>query len=159
MFAIRPATAADLEGVARLTRELAEEFLIPECTAEGAAELRKHFSLAGVHQRFEAGFRHHVALSGSDLAGVIVMRENRHLLHLFVAKPHQSRGLARALWNVARLACLDAGASGEFTVNSSRGARGVYEAFGFVPQHETIVNGVPFIPMTFSAAAIASPRR
>lgn len=148
ILTIRPATAEDLEAICRLTADLAGQFLFPDCTSEGITELRSHFSLASTYQRFEAGFRHHVAMNGSELVGVIVMRENRHLLHLFVAKSHQSQGIARALWDVGRQACLDAGNSDEFTVNASRGARGVYESFGFVPQQEVIVKGVPFTPMT-----------
>lgn len=150
MISIRPATAEDLAPISQLTTELAVEFLLPACTPEGAAELLRHFSLEAARQRFEAGDRHFVALSQGTLVGVIVMRQNRHLLHLFVDRGSQGRGVARALWDVAREACLDAGNPGEFTVNASRNARGVYEAFGFVPQEETVLNGVPFTPMTLT---------
>ena len=147
MTAIRPASAEDLEAISLLTTELARKFIVRDCTPEGATELLGGFQVENVRQRFEAGFRHFVAVDEGRVVGVVVTRHELHLLHLFVAESHQRRGIARALWDRARQACLDAGNPGEFTVNSSRGARGVYESFGFVPGPETILNGVPFTPM------------
>ncbi len=147
MTDIRPATAGDLEAISRLMTELARKFIVQDCTPEGARELLSGFEVDNVRQRVEAGFRHFVAVDEGRVVGVVATRHEQHLLHLFVAESHQRRGIARALWEIARQACLDAGTPGEFTVYSSRGARAVYESFGFIPQPETFLNGVPFTPM------------
>ena len=84
------------------------------------------------------------------LAGVTATRDDKHLYHLFVAEPFQRRGLARALWDHAKQACLEAGNPGEFTVNSSRFAVGLYVKLGFVPLGpEVDRNGVISIPMRY----------
>lgn len=150
MTAIRPATDHDTEAISALLTELASKFIVPDCTPEGAKRLLGGFLVENVRQRFDAGFRHFVAVDAGCIVGVVVTRDDRHLLHLFVAESHQRRGVARSLWDRARQACLDAGNPGEFTVNSSRGALGVYESFGFVPRPEVIENGVPFTPMVLS---------
>ena len=96
----------------------------------------------------QAGYRYHVAEVDGQLVGVVGVRNNAHLFHLFVAELYQRQGIASNLWNVAMQACLDAGNPGKFTVNSSRYALGVYEKLGFVacssPQE---VNGIIFYPM------------
>ena len=58
---------------------------------------------------------YHVAEDAGRLVGVVAVRDNKHLYHLFVAEPHQGQGLARELWSVAKAACVAAGNSGEFT--------------------------------------------
>ena len=83
--------------------------------------------------------------------GVVATKEESHLFHLFFEKSYQCRGIGRKLWHVARDACLANGNSGRFTVNSSKGSRGVYESFGFVAQQEVCVGGVQFIPMVLLA--------
>jgi GNAT superfamily N-acetyltransferase len=81
---------------------------------------------------FRAGYRYHVAEVAGRVVGVIGVRDNSHVHHLFVAEKHQRCGLARELWKVARDACLESGNPGEFTVFSSKFALGVYRAFGFI---------------------------
>ena len=87
------------------------------------------------------------------MAGVIAIRGNRHLYHLFVSERFQGKGVARRLWDVAKAASLDAGNPGVFTVNSSRYAVGLYETFGFAGQSEAIDrSGVICIPMKLESA-------
>lgn len=50
MCTIRPGASDDLEAIARLTAELATEFIAPDCTAEGAVELLSHFALESVRE-------------------------------------------------------------------------------------------------------------
>ncbi len=82
------------------------------------------------------------------MAGVVALRNNRHLYHLFVAPEFQGRGLGRQLWSHAREFALGTGNPGEFTVNASRNAVVVYERFGFAPVGpEVQQHGVAFVPM------------
>ncbi|MGX2041361.1 GNAT family N-acetyltransferase [Methylocaldum sp. MU1018] len=60
----------------------------------------------------------------------------------------RGKGLARALWQAARAASLEACNPGVFTVNSSRFAVGLYEKLGFVGHGEVVdESGVIHIPM------------
>ncbi len=67
-----------------------------------------------------SGFRYHIAEEDGIILGVVGIRENKHLYHLFVPETQQKQGLSTELWRVAREACIAAGNPGEFTVNSSR---------------------------------------
>lgn len=82
------------------------------------------------------------------IVGVVAIKENRHLYHLFVSKEFQGRGVARELWEAAKGASLAAGNRGRFTVHSSLGAVGLYERLGFVKESEAVNrSGVVYVPM------------
>ena len=148
MINIRLADVSDIPSIVALTTTLCRKCIAPDCTAAGAERLLASMGPEDTTKRFAGSFRYFVACDGGQVIGVIAMRENSHLFHLFVATSHQRRGIARALWRIAQQSCLDAGNSGHFTVNSSRAARPVYKAFGFVGEGEACIDGVPFIPMT-----------
>ncbi|NJD07951.1 MAG: GNAT family N-acetyltransferase [Methylococcaceae bacterium] len=101
-----------------------------------------------IRRYMASGYRYHVAEAHGELAGVISVRNNQHLYHLFVAEPFQGQGLARALWLTAKSASVEAGNPGVFTVNSSRFAVGMYKNFGFIGHGEMVdQSGVIHIPM------------
>jgi RimJ/RimL family protein N-acetyltransferase len=96
-----------------------------------------------------------VACSGPDLAGVIALRDNNHLFHLFVAPEYQRRGIATGLWQLARVGALAAGNTGSFTVNSTLSALPVYQHFGFVQTGPvTEAHGIRFVPMRLQPASL-----
>jgi len=89
-----------------------------------------------------------VAEVDSDLVGVLAIRDNSCLFHLFVATPFQRPGIARTLWNRAKAESLSAGNTDEFTVRSSVYAIPVYEHFGFeVTGPRVEGDGVTYVPM------------
>ena len=145
---IRKATADDATAVSDLIRPLAEEYIACEFSPQGARTLLASMQPEAIEGYINSAFAYYVAEMDGVLAGVVAVRDNSHLYHLFVAKPFQGQGLARRLWNVARDACYEAGNTGEFTVNSSQFAVGMYRKFGFIqsapPQSK---GGVTFIPM------------
>jgi GNAT superfamily N-acetyltransferase len=101
-----------------------------------------------------AEYRFRVAEDGAVLAGVVAVRAATHLQYLFVARSHQRTGLARRLWERARLDAIGGGnAAGRFTVNASSYAVPAYERLGFrrvgTPQE---ANGVRFQPMESAGA-------
>ena len=93
-------------------------------------------------------FLYLVAEDEGELAGVIALRDNSHIYHLFVALPHQRKGLGRSLWLLVKQAALQGGNGGRFTINSSLNAVPVYERFGFIPIGPKVEkHGVAFMPM------------
>lgn len=92
--------------------------------------------------------RYQVAFVDGELAGVVSVRDNSHLFHLYVAERFHRRGIARALWQAARDDAQARGNPGRFTVKSSPYAVGVYERFGFKatgPRAEQ--GGLAYVPM------------
>jgi len=145
---IRKATLNDSQTIADLIEKLAVKFIVHEFTDEGRATFLNSNNTSKIHQFIEQGFDYHVAEDKDEIVGVIGIRDNSHLYHLFVAESHQGQGLARVLWEHARERCLSRGYLGNFTVNSSNNAVQVYEAFGFVRTSGVKErNGVLYNPM------------
>lgn len=146
---LRLATLADVPRISTLVRHLTEKYIAHEMPAAAANRLLGSMVEPAIRRYLASGYRYHVAEVNGELAGVVAVRDNRHLYHLYVAERFQGQGLARALWQVAKAASLEAGNPGVFTVNSSRFAVGLYEKFGFVGRGEVVDEaGVIHIPMT-----------
>jgi GNAT superfamily N-acetyltransferase len=150
---VRRATIRDAARISELIRPLAERYIAHEFSPEGAANLLASMETEAICGYFESGYEYHVAEEEGELVGVVGVRDNSHLYHLFVADESRGRGVARRLWQVARDACRRAGSAGEFTVNSSRFAVGMYRKLGFVeigpPETK---DGVTAIPMKLADA-------
>jgi len=150
---IRRATIEDAAAISDLIRPLAERYIANEFSPEGAANLLASMEADAIEGYLASGYEYHVAEEDGMLVGVVGVRDNSHLYHLFVADEFRGRGFARELWRVARDACRAAGNVGEFTVNSSRFAVGTYRKFGFVetgpPETK---NGVTSVPMKLNDA-------
>lgn len=101
----------------------------------------------------ESDGRYQAAFVDGELAGVVSVRDNSHLFHLYVAERFHHRGIARALWQAARSDAQARGNPGRFTVKSSPYAVGVYERFGFKaigPRAEQ--GGLVYVPMLLELA-------
>jgi len=145
---IREAVPGDVESISCLVSELSEKFILQELTTEGAEHLLASMTPDAIEKYICSGFKYHVAEIDKQIAGVVGIRDNSHLYHLFVAEQHQRKGIARKLWQTAMETCLSNGNPGEFTVNSSKYALDVYVRLGFVAQSGPVVkNGVVYIPM------------
>ena len=144
---IRPATIKDAEAISSLILPLVETFIAQEFSPEGQRNLVSSMEPGSIKGFFEAGHRYHVAEVEGRVVGVIGIRDNAHVHHLFVAEEFQRLGIARQLWDVAREDCLAAGNAGHFTVYSSRYALDVYRRFGFVeagpPETKDEVTAIP----------------
>ncbi|KHA78328.1 hypothetical protein NC77_13325 [Janthinobacterium lividum] len=82
------------------------------------------------------------------MAGVVAMRDNTHLFHMFVPRAWHRRGMARRLWQAARDASLAKGDVTAFTVNSSLYAFPLYTSLGFVATGPKVEEGgIAFVPM------------
>jgi len=145
---IAPGTTADAEAISALILGLSDPFFL-EPSRAGAEPFLASVQPEAQRRYLQAGnYVYRVARSEGQLAGVVALRDNAHLFHLFVAKPFQGQGLARRLWQVVRAEALQAGNTGRFTVNASLNAVPVYERFGFVRQGDVQrVHGIAFQPM------------
>jgi GNAT superfamily N-acetyltransferase len=151
---IRIANPTDARGISTLIRSVAHYFTIHP-KGFGAEPFLETISESAIESYIRASNFHYLAgFVDENLAGVVAVRDNNHLYHLFVSPPCQGRGLARELWNAAMEHALQQGNPGEFTVNSTPYAVAVYAAFGFEPAGPKVeTKGIAFVPMKYSRGA------
>ncbi|MCW8925693.1 MAG: GNAT family N-acetyltransferase [Xanthomonadales bacterium] len=145
---IRKANAEDINAISSLLIQLSEKFITSSFTDEGKGNLLRSMNPEAIRGYFDQGYRYHVADRDGEILGVVGMKNDTHLYHLFVAEAEQGAGLARRLWETAKSDCLSRSSPEYFTVNSSLNAEKVYKSWGFVPVagvRET--GGVKDIPM------------
>jgi GNAT superfamily N-acetyltransferase len=128
---IKIASVTDAEAIASLAQDLARYHISQDFSLEGRQNLDDALSADAMRRYMSEGCRFHVAVADDVLQGIVAMRENRHLLLLFVAEEAQGRGLARLLWETAESAARAAGYDGVLTVSAAQDAMAMYEKFGF----------------------------
>jgi GNAT superfamily N-acetyltransferase len=152
---IRAATHEDAAAISGLILPLAEKFIAREYSAIGARNLLDSMTFEQIARRIAEGYRYHVAEETGAMIGVIGIRDQSHVFHLFVAEDCHSKGIGRRLWETAREATR-AGTE-RFTVNSSRFAIPFYRRLGFVengpPQ---TLNEVLCFPMVWTSPTATS---
>ena len=149
---IRAALLTDSKDISELISGLSAKFITGEFSSVGRAHLLDTMTPQAIEKFIQSGYRYHVAEMDDNLVGVVAVKDNKHLYHLFVAEEYQRQGIARILWQLAMKECLNNGNTGEFTVNSSEYAQEFYERLGFVARPgPQIKNGVVFFPMSLQA--------
>jgi ribosomal protein S18 acetylase RimI-like enzyme len=147
---IRSLIPDDIPAAAALLRRAAEEFILHESTPANGAIFLAEQGEEGMRSFLAKGFVYHVADVDGELAGFIAIRERSHVYSLYVDKRFHRRGIARALWDVARAAAIGPGHPGFFTVNASNHALPFYASLGFVPTAPTQTGIVRYNPMHLS---------
>lgn len=145
---IQPATPHDASAISALIHSVAHHFTLrPD--GQGAEEFLLTIGTDAIQRCIEdPRFRYLAGFVGGQLAGVVAVRDHRHLYHLFVSPAFQRQGLARALWRTARAHAMQHGNPGQFTVNSTPYAAPVYTSFGFRPTGPAVqTKGIAYIPM------------
>jgi len=145
---IRDALPVDAENISALIQGEARY-----CTANPSGEGAGHFfstitpeAIAGYIKN--QNFIYLLGFASEELAGVVAIRDGRHLYHLFVASKFHRFGIGSFLWEHAKTRAIESGNTDGFTVNSTAFAVPVYERFGFRIQGAFVEDkGVVFVPM------------
>ncbi|WGS84005.1 GNAT family N-acetyltransferase [Methylomonas sp. UP202] len=150
---IRPAEASDAERISQLISSVANCCTISP-TGEGAELFFSSISAQAIGGYIaNADFLYLLGSFGDTLAGIVAVRDARHLFHLFVGSTFQNEGIGTALALRAIELSQAASPSETFTVNSSLPAVPFYARLGFQPQGPSIeANGVAFVPMQLATA-------
>ncbi|QUJ66505.1 GNAT family N-acetyltransferase [Photobacterium sp. GJ3] len=151
---IRQAEVKDATPISALILPALTQHVLPTIAPEARDMLQGTMTADCIKTYLQTGHRYHVAESAQgELVGVIGMRDNVHLLHLFIHDAHHGMGISRQLWETAKAECLRHGNQGKFTVNAALNAEKVYLAFGF-QRVEGIRNrnGMLDIPMVLEYA-------
>jgi N-acetylglutamate synthase-like GNAT family acetyltransferase len=130
---IRQANLKDVNQISELISNLSLKYIAPDCTSEGLNLLIRSMKPEMITQYMSTNCLYHVVEDNNQIAGVIAIRDNSHLFHMFVADKFQGKGLAKMLWHHAKDLCLLNGNTGTFTVNSALNAKSVYLKLGFKP--------------------------
>ncbi|MDN3611658.1 GNAT family N-acetyltransferase [Vibrio ostreicida] len=98
-----PAGLKDASAISQLIIPLARQYICPTCEASIETLLLESMSEHNIALNLEGECCYHMALDKSGkLLGVIGMRQETHLFHLFVADGYQGQGIARQLWHYVK---------------------------------------------------------
>src|SRR5262245_42123922 len=98
---VRPAQVADAAAISALISKLAHTFIVPDCTADGAARLMESVSASAIARLIAEGYDYYVACVDGKTIGVVGTRGDSHLYHLFIDERFHRHGIARLLWQHA----------------------------------------------------------
>lgn len=145
---LRPALVADAPAIVALIDDLMP-FLTLYPDGAGAEKFIEHCRLPAIEKYLsQEKYQYQIAHLDGELAGVVAMRDNIHLFHLFVPRTLHRQGVARRLWQAARDAALARGNTTGFTVNSSLYALLFYQSLGFVATGPKVeADGIAYVPM------------
>ncbi|TXI89240.1 MAG: GNAT family N-acetyltransferase [Burkholderiaceae bacterium] len=150
-LAIRRAELNDAPRISDLVVTLAPYFTI-QADGQGAEVFLESVNPQGVQGFLESTqFDYFIAEYQGQIAGVVALRDNSHLYHLFVAPSFHGLGFGRQLWefivDFAKHKHSDHPVTA-MTVNSSIHALAMYQHFGFVATAERQeLHGIAFVPM------------
>ncbi|GLQ88814.1 GNAT family N-acetyltransferase [Dyella flagellata] len=128
---IRLAQADDACAIGVLSRRVVRRWVLPEQSPKIGRELLLRLSAGSLRQKIIEGQRFHLAYLGEVLVGVAAMRDDSHLLHLYVGTRYQGRGIARRLWQRTLNDAVRRAGTRRFTLNATRCAVPVYVRLGF----------------------------
>jgi GNAT superfamily N-acetyltransferase len=141
----------DAAAIARLLRRVAARWLWPDQPAAAIPVILRNMTAPAVRKAMVEGRRYHTAWRNDHLVGVLAMRDDSHVFHLFIATRWQGRGVGRRLWQRAMADAVRRAGTRRFTVNSSRVAVPAYRRLGFVETSGEVASplGVLSTPMVY----------
>lgn len=148
----RAARPGEETAVSNLVARSFNEFIAPGFPEEGIEEFFKYANPRSLGKRSEGSHFVLVAEIEGIIAGMVEVREVRHISMLFVDKAHHGKGIGRELVRLAIERIMSEQPSSEnVTVYSSRFAVPFYERLGFTKtSEEKTIYGVVHIPMALT---------
>lgn len=148
---IRRAQLSDAPAIALLIGELMP-YMTLRADGAGAEQFMENMACPAIETYVSgAGYQYQVGLIGGELVGVVALRDNSHLFHLFVAQKRHRQGIARRLWDAALRAAVSSGNAEGFTVNSSLHGLPLYRSLGFVATGDKVEHhGIAYVPMVLT---------
>ncbi|MET1255290.1 GNAT family N-acetyltransferase [Aliikangiella maris] len=159
--------------ISRLITPLVKKFICPDLTAKAQVTMLNSVCPQQIYENIEDGFCYFLARpwpaptfdlptqsevqaesthSTDTLYGVIGIKDNMHLYHLFVDEDLHHRQIATRLWQhyLAQLNLTTLDKPRNITVNSSKYALGFYQKLGFHWHGQTDQrHGIISYPMSF----------
>jgi len=148
MIITRKATASDAEKISELIYSVMHLFFA-EPDGQGAEHFLQMSTPAGLAAfMVQPNINYLLGEVDGVFCGVVAVRNNSHLQHLYVVPSFQGRGVGKYLWETVRDQAVSAGNSGEFTVNASLNAVPFYKRMEFEAVGDvSLAGGLRFQPM------------
>lgn len=149
LWKIRPYRSGDEWEIIRIAECCFEQSIRPFYTEEGRLLFAGYILPPEILNRIREGAVVLVADAGESLAGVLEIREGKHLSMLFVDPEFQGCGIARQLLErAAKFLLKIAPDEKELRVFAAPGAVAAYRALGFTETgNETFESGIRYLPM------------
>jgi GNAT superfamily N-acetyltransferase len=150
ILSIRRATADDVAAISALINDLMP-YLTLDPAGVGAEQFIASMAPPAITRYVtEPEYWYQLGFIGEELAGIVALRSNTHLFHLFVPAALHRQGIGRQLWQAARAQAIAAGNADVITVNASDCAVPMYRALGFVETAPRIEeHGIAYMPMQY----------
>jgi GNAT superfamily N-acetyltransferase len=151
MINIRKSVASDAEKISELIHSFMHLFLV-DPSGKGAEKFLQMITPAGLTELMAlADVNYLLGEEDGVFCGVVAVRNNSHLQHLYIAPSYQSRGVGKYLWETARDQAIASGNEGQFTVNAVLSAIPFYQRMGFESVGDiTLTGGLRCQPMKLS---------
>ncbi len=158
MITTRKTTASDAVKISELIYSLTHLFFA-EPDGNGAEHFLQMITPAGLVAFMAQPNINSLLGEDEDIfCGVVAVRNNSHLQHLYVVPKFQGRGIGKYLWETARDQAIAAGNNGEFTVNASLNAVPFYSRMGFEATGDvSLTGGLRFQPMKLTDYGLKVP--
>ena len=152
---IRLATEADARAIGVLVRRVTRQDVLPDQSAAAGRHLMAMMTARAERERIREGKRYHVAELGGRLAGVVAVRDDRHVFRLFVGRRFRNLGIGRARLRKALADARRRARTRKFTLYASAHALPAYLRMGFVKAGRNVPRGpgkVVATPMVYRLA-------
>ena len=139
----------DEQNVHSFIARVFNHFVAPDFTREGIEEFLNYIQPEALVRHIETDHFVIIAELGSEIIGVVAVRDFNHIALFFVDRRHQRRGIGKALLRKALAMCKDREPEPmQITVNASPNSADAYRKLHFEPtDREQCVNGIRFVPM------------
>ena len=144
-----------------LVRRVTHRWIVPTQPRHVVGPLLGGMSARAIGAKLAAGQRFHLAFVGEVLVGVAAIRDDRHIVQLFVGTKYQGQGIARKLWNRLRNDAIRRAGTQVFTLNAAEGAVPVYLRLGFVYDGDAARprNQIVAVPMIYRVDEASGSQR
>lgn len=126
------------------------QFVAPEFSQEGIDEFIKYIQPDALISHIKSNHFALIATLGSEIIGVIALRDYNHVALFFVDHRYQRKGIGRELFHKALEVCEHHEINtSQITVNAAPNSIDAYKKLKFKPtDKEQCVNDIRFVPMT-----------
>lgn len=126
-----------------------DQYVAPGFSQKGIDEFMKYIEPDAMENQLKGNHVAFIAAFGTEIIGVIEIRDRGHVALFFVDGRFQRMGIGKKLLQKALKFCIDKDPIfQEITVNASPNSITAYEKMGFEPTDvEQCVNGIRFVPM------------
>ena len=156
---IRTPRRNEAPEIVELVRRSFDEFIAPGYDEDGISHFYEHITIEDLNAAIHDDRIVFAAILDEQPVGVINVRDDTHIMWLYVEGRFHRRGIARQLVaRVAREISVRTPAAEYVTLNSSPFAVPIYTRMGFsATGPETTENGMRFTPMRATIATLVDP--